>query len=196
MAAMPWEKQFNTDDVLTKAMNAFWAKGYESTSMQDLVSCMGINRGSLYATFGDKRDLFIQALRHYDETHRAATVAALRKLGSPRQAIMAVFAGAIAAAIDQGSRDGCLLINTALELSPHDEEIAAFVSDCLTDMENFFRDMVKQAVARGEVSPDIDPVDTARGLLSLHVGLRVLARSRPEESLLRSIEHQAETLLR
>ena len=155
---MPWDKQFNTDDVLVKAMNAFWARGYESTSMQDLVACMGINRGSLYATFGGKRSLFIQALRRYDETHRAATVASLRKLDSPRQAIMAVFAGAIAAAIDNGSRDGCLLINTALELSPHDEEISAFVSDCLTDMENFFRDMVEQAMARSEVSPDIDPV--------------------------------------
>lgn len=59
MAAMPWEKQFSPDDVLVKAMNAFWARGYESTSMQDLVACMGINRGSLYATFGDKRSLFI-----------------------------------------------------------------------------------------------------------------------------------------
>jgi TetR/AcrR family transcriptional repressor of nem operon len=196
MTAMPWEKQFSTDDVLIKAMNAFWAQGYESTSMQDLVSCMGINRGSLYATFGDKRGLFIQALRRYDETHRAATVATLRKLESPRQAIMEVFAGAIAAAVDHGSRDGCLLINTALELSPHDEEISAFVSGCLTDMENFFRDMIENAVAQDEISPDIDPVETARGLLSLLVGLRVLARSRPEESLLRSIEHQAETLLR
>ncbi len=59
MAAMPWEKQFSTDDVLIKAMNAVWAQGYESTSMQDLVLCMGINRASLYATFGDKRGLFI-----------------------------------------------------------------------------------------------------------------------------------------
>ncbi len=109
---------------------------------------------------------------------------------------MEIFAGAIAAAVDQDSRDGCLLINTALELSPHDEEISAFVSGCLTDMENFFRDMIENAVAQGEISPSIDPVETARGFLSLLVGLRVLARSRPEECPLRSIEHQAETLLR
>ena len=133
---------------------------------------MGINRGSHYATFGDKRGLFIQALRRYDETHRAATVATLRKLGSPRQAIMEVFAGAIAAAIDHSSRDGCLLINTVLELWPHDEEISKFVSGCLADMENFFRDMIENAVAQDEISSDIDPVETARGLLSLLVGLR------------------------
>ena len=65
-AGMPWEKQFDSDAVLDKAMQAFWARGYEATSMQDLVDCMGINRGSLYATFGDKHSLFIQALRRYD----------------------------------------------------------------------------------------------------------------------------------
>lgn len=108
---------------------------------------------------------------------------------------MAAFAGVIAATVDHGSRDGCLLINTALEMSPHDEEISDFVSGCLRDMEKFFHDMVQEAAARNEIPSDIDPVDTARGLLSLFVGLRVLARSRPEESLLRSIENQAEALL-
>ena len=76
---MPWKKQFDTDEALAKAMNAFWARGYEATSVQDLVACMGINRGSLYATFGDNRQLFIQALRRYDAQHREAWVAALEK---------------------------------------------------------------------------------------------------------------------
>ena len=57
---MPWAKSFKTDEALTKAMNAFWARGYEATSMQDLVDCMGIGRGSLYAAFGDKRRLFLR----------------------------------------------------------------------------------------------------------------------------------------
>ena len=71
---MPWEKQFDSDKALTDAMNIFWSRGYESTSMQDLVDSMGINRGSLYATFGSKRSLFLQALRHYDDIHRKAWV--------------------------------------------------------------------------------------------------------------------------
>ena len=82
---MPWEKQFDHDEALSKAMGAFWAHGYEATSMQDLVDCMGVNRGSLYATFG----------------------------------------AAIGAVLDAGSCDGCLMVNTALELSPHDEEVSA-----------------------------------------------------------------------
>jgi len=151
--------------------------------------------GVLYATFGDKQNLFIKALHRYDKMHSAAEVAKLRQLNSPRQAIMAVFDGVIAATIDHGSRDGCLLINTALETSPHDKEISSFVGGCLADMEAFFRDMVEEAVARNEIPRHIDPVDTARGLLGLVVGLRVLSRNRPEESLLRSIEHQAVALL-
>ena len=84
---MPWEKTFDTDEVLGKAMQAFWARGYEATSIQDLLDTMGLNRGSLYATFGDKRSLFIRALRHYDAVHRRAWVVALAQRGSPREAI-------------------------------------------------------------------------------------------------------------
>ncbi|MFP6745576.1 MAG: hypothetical protein VCB77_10365 [Alphaproteobacteria bacterium] len=115
--------------------------------------------------------------------HCAAAVAKQRQLNSPRQAIMAVLDGVIAPTIDRGSRDGCLLINTALTMSPHDNEISSFVGGCLADMEAFFRDMVEEAVARNKIPRHIDPVDTARGLLGLLVGLRVLSRNRPEESL-------------
>ena len=67
---MPWEKSFDTEEALGKAMAAFWARGYEATSMQDLVDCMGIGRGSIYAAFGDKRRLFMRALALYDDRHR------------------------------------------------------------------------------------------------------------------------------
>jgi TetR/AcrR family transcriptional repressor of nem operon len=66
---MPWEKTFDTDVALTKAMEAFWSRGYEATSISDLVERMGINRGSLYDTFGDKRSLFMSALRAYGAVH-------------------------------------------------------------------------------------------------------------------------------
>ena len=121
---MPWQKQFDVDDALSKAMHAFWARGYEATSMQDLVDCMGINRGSLYATFGDKRSLFVQAVRRYDTVHREAWVASLATSAVPRDAIVSVFRDVVASVIETGSRDGCMLVNTALELSPHDSEIA------------------------------------------------------------------------
>ena len=76
---MPWQKSFDSDAALQKAMEAFWARGYEATSMQDLVDCMGLGRGSLYATFGGKRSLFVQALRRYDERHRRDWTARWRR---------------------------------------------------------------------------------------------------------------------
>ena len=192
---MPLEKQFNTDEALGAAMSAFWARGYEATSIQDLVDCMGINRGSLYATFGDKRSLFIQALRRYDAVHRKAWIAALVEAKSPRAAIAGAFEGAISAVLDAGLRDGCLLVNTALELSPHDREISEIVSRGLSEMEGFFREMIETGQEAGEIPPTVAPVDTARSLLGLFIGLRVLARSRPDEALLRSVANQAEALL-
>lgn len=192
---MPWEKQFDHDAALSKAMGAFWAQGYDATSMQDLVDCMGINRGSLYATFGDKRSLFIEALRRYDAMYRKDWTAAVSAGNGPRAAIETVFDQAISAVVKKGSSDGCLLVNTALELSPHDQDISAIVDHGLAEMEAFFRDMIEQGQAVDEIPTHLDLVDTARGLLSLFIGLRVLSRSRPEEPLLRSVAKQATALL-
>ena len=191
---MPWEKSFDTDDVLGKAMAAFWARGYAATSMQDLVECMGIGRGSLYAAFGDKRRLFLRALAHYDDRHRRRWTERLSAFASPRQAILAAFDEVIAATLE-GSRNGCLLINTSLEVSPHDGEIAAVVAQALDGMEAFFRAMVQRGQAAGEMPPALDAAETARGLLALLAGLRVLSRSRPEETLMRAVARQAEVLL-
>jgi len=192
---MPWEKKFNTGEALNEAMHAFWARGYEATSISDLVDCMGVNRGSLYATFGDKRSLFIRVLRHYGALHLHDWVTALTHAHGPRGGILAAFEEAIAAAIEGGSRKGCLLVNTALELSPHDEEISGIVRECLIEMETFFRDMIRQGQVQGEIPAHIDALDTARSLLSLFVAIRVFSRSRPEESLMRSVAKQARALL-
>ena len=192
---MPWEKQFDTDAALDEAMGAFWARGYAATSIRDLVRCMGINRGSLYATFGDKRQLFIRALHRYDTQYRQAWTDALAESHTPKAAILGAFEAAIAAALDAGPRNGCLLVNTALELSPHDPDIAAIVADALGEMESFFRTMIERGQAAGEIPARVDPVDTARALLGLFVGLRVLARSRPEAPLLRALAGQANALI-
>lgn len=192
---MPWEKQFDIDAALGKAMEAFWARGYEATSTQDLVDCMGINRGSLYGTFGSKRELFLKALKRYDHQHREGWLGALAKEPSPRAAIIGVFNGVVESVLKRGARNGCLLVNTSLELSPHDPEIADLVADSLKAVEDFFRSRIAAGQAAGEIAEDLPPRETAQGLLSLFIGLRVLSRSRPEARLLRSIAKQAEALI-
>ena len=192
---MPRTKQFDVDSVLTKAMTAFWKRGYQPTSMQDLVECMGIGRGSIYDTFGGKRSLFVRSLLHYVRRSQTERQALFARSASPAQAILSLFDATIAAVVHGGSRDGCLLTNTALELSPHDPEVAEIVARAFAETEESFRAAIERGMAAGEISGDVDPQRTARSLLCLYIGLRVLVRSRPEESLLRSIESQAKALL-
>ena len=136
---MPWEKQFDIDEGLEHAMRAFWAHGYEATSMQDLVEVMSVNRGSLYATYGDKRSLFLRSLRHYDAVYRTGYLATLERDHSPRQAILAVFDATVELSLHAGGRNGCFLVNTSIELSAHDPEIAEVVAHGLSETEGFFR---------------------------------------------------------
>ena len=192
---MPRHEQFDTDDVLMRAMNLFWRQGYRATSMTDLAKVMGLGRASIYSEFGNKHGLFVRALRHYDKVWRENWLADLTKSSSPREAILDVFEAAIDACLADGSRDGCLLINTALELSPHDPEVADIVTRAFTEMEAFFRTSVERGKALGEIRDTVAEERTASALLGLFIGLRVLVRSRPEEPLLRSIMQQAEDLV-
>ena len=193
---MPRKKQFGVDDVMQKAMVAFWDHGYKATSLQDLVECMGINRASLYDTFGDKYTLFIDTLHNYNRVYAKPFFAEKMKTYSPRQAIIGLFQEVSTRVLKGEERNGCFIINTALELSPHDEKVAKIVSQTFAQIErNFFRKLIERGQASGEISKSVVPITTARALLSQFIGLRVLSRSRPEKALLQSISNQVEALL-
>jgi len=174
---MPWEKSYNQAEVLDRAMRAFWARGYRATSMSDLVAVTGINRGSIYAGFEDKRGLFLDALRHYDRKHRHEFLETVALKHAPRDAIIAAFETAAHPPVD--APGGCLLVNTALEVSPHDAQVGAFVSDALQAVEDFFRARIEAAQAEGSIRADLSATDTASALLGLFLGLRVLMRGGP-----------------
>jgi TetR/AcrR family transcriptional repressor of nem operon len=117
-------KAFDPEEVLARATALFWRKGYEATSVADLVEALGINRGSLYGTFKDKRALFLAALERYDEREIGATVRHLRNtLGPGRERIQSLFDNFIRAVEERGDRRGCLVCNTAVELAAVDPEI-------------------------------------------------------------------------
>lgn len=119
-------KAFDPEDVLDRATALFWRKGFEATSVADLVESLGINRGSLYSTFGDKRTLFLAALERYDEREIGAVVRHLRLAPGPgRERIQSLFDEIIRAVEERGDRRGCLVCNTAVELAPSDPEIEA-----------------------------------------------------------------------
>ncbi len=188
---MPWVKSFNVDKTLDDAMRIFWSRGYEATSIQDLVQEMGINRGSLYDTYGDKRALFIAALQHYDKRYRKTRLAKLEREHSPKGAIEALFVDWIHLVTTDADRRGCFLTNAASELSAHDTEVGAIVATSQKETEQFFRRLIKRGQAIGEIDKGLDATQTARLLLAALIGLLVLARSRPERMLLKSIASSA-----
>ena len=192
---MPWEKSFDTDLALSKAMKVFWSKGYDATSMTDLTKAMQINKGSLYNAFGGKRPLFVKAILKYDLENRRKTLAQLEAQDDPMTAFGTMFDGLIKQSLSDKEKKGCLLVNTALELPSHDAETRAIVTSGLQDFEDFFRRGVEIAQKRGQVTATIDAQSAAKGLMALVVGLRVLARGVFDESGLWAIKHQAMRLL-
>jgi len=191
---MPWEKSFNEQSAIENAMRIFWEKGYEATSIADLIEGTGVNRGSLYNAFGGKRQLFVQSLRMYDVETRKAFLAELENLDNPRQAFATLFDTLIEQAQIDNQKKGCFLVNTSLEFSTHNDEIKNIVIQGFTEFEAFFRRGIEVSQARGEMPLTLDQSATAKALLSLVVAIRVLGRGAYDESALRAIASQAARL--
>lgn len=193
---MPRKKQFGIQEVKEKAMVAFWDNGYRATSLQDLVEAMGINRASLYDTFGDKYTLFLETLHSYNDKYVKPYIAERIRTHSPRQAVVGMFDD-ICDRVQAGEdRNGCFIINTALELSPHDKEVSKIVNRTFAYIEkNFFRKMIIRGQASGEIAKSVVPTSASRILLSLFLGLRVLSRNQPEKVVLNAIKDQVAALL-
>ncbi len=188
-------RAFDEGAALDAAIQCFWSRGYEATSVRDLANAMGIGGPSLYNTFGDKRTLYRQALDHYVERGFCDRVRRFESELAPRAAIGAFFDEIIELSLADDQRKGCLIVNSALELAPHDPEFQAALADVLRDMEAFFHRCIKAGQDTGAINASLPADDLARMLLGLLMGLRVLARSRPEPELLRGLVRPALALL-
>ncbi len=192
---MPWAKNFDVDQTLDKAMRLFWRRGYEATSVQDLVDGMGINRGSIYNTYGDKRKLFIAALNRYDSECRKTRLEGLERQHTPKNAINSLFQSWIERVMSDSDNSGCFLTNTALVLAAHDDVVGNIVANSQYEIERFFRRMVLAGQQEGEISITLSPEKTAHSLLAALIGLLVLARSRPDRELLKSVAEGAMAII-
>ena len=159
-------------------MRLFWKQGYMQTNYDDLVRATGVNRASLYAAFGDKKAIFIAALKMFDERRRSK-FARWRKL-PPEEALTAFFADTVQEAGRRRGDCGCFMTNTALELAPHDPEIRNIVTNSQRDIATFLETSIAEARENGAIDRAIDPHQAACMLLATLLGMRVLARSRPE----------------
>ncbi|WP_210877756.1 TetR/AcrR family transcriptional regulator [Roseovarius autotrophicus] len=189
------QRIYEPDKVVDSAIAAFWARGFEATSINDLVAATGVNRASLYAGFEDKRGLFLASITRYDDRQRRGFLERLARDLPPRDAILAAF-DAAATPPAPGQPGGCLLVNTALELAPHDAEIRDLVQDAFAGVQAFFRGRIEAGQATGAIPQGIDAARTAQTLLGLFMGLRVLMRAGiPSDAAPAAITSQARALL-
>ena len=188
-------REFDEDTVLDAAVQCFWKQGYEATSVRDLVAHTGITAASLYNAFGDKRSLYGKALDHYVEASIADRIRRCETL-PPCRAIEVFFEEIVKRSLSDRDRKGCLLVNAALDVAPHDPGFRRVVAAVLVEIEAFFLACVKAGQADGAITSSLSAETLAQHLLGVLMGIRVLARVRPERALLEGVLAPALALLR
>ncbi|MGW2474782.1 TetR/AcrR family transcriptional regulator [Streptomyces sp. NPDC001665] len=189
-------KEFDPEAALQAALELFWQRGYEATSMADLVEHLGIGRASIYATFGNKHELFLKAMDRYAEGRDPLLLAELSQPGPALPAVRAVVRRMAGEATSLEARlQGCLITNTASELAPHDPAAARRVEISWEHLETPLHSALIRAQAQGELSDDRDPRALARMLLVLLQGIRVVGKASSDPARVRDAAEQALSLL-
>jgi TetR/AcrR family transcriptional repressor of nem operon len=174
--------EFDRPTAVNRALALFWRQGYQATSLADLLPAMGISRGSFYAAFGDKRGFFIECL----DLWAARTLQLLNDQRNglpPIDALQKFFERSVAEALGPKVNWGCMLVNTVLEMSGVDDELATRASTHMADMERIFQDSLQDAGATPAQAEKM-----AAMLMLFNEGIRVSSRRRlPEAQQLQSI---------
>ncbi|MGY2283189.1 TetR/AcrR family transcriptional regulator [Pseudomonas gingeri] len=189
-------REFDEAGALEVAIRCFWIRGYEATSVRDLAQAMGITGASLYNAYGDKRALFGRALDHYIQNGFCERSARLEQQLPPREAVLAFFDEIIERSLSDPEHKGCFIVNAALEVAPHDPEFKALLAKVQEGMEDFFLRCIRAGQAQGSIDAAQSADDLARLCLGVLMGLRVLARSRPERALLEGLVRPLFALLK
>lgn len=170
-------REFNAEQALDQAMEVFWSRGYEATSLQDLIGAMEISKSSFYEAFGSKRELFLSAIGHYIDTRTESVVKLLDEEDSGKAAIEKLFRIIMETETPSGEVRGCFLCNCAVEISQRDPEAAAHVARGMDRIEEAFYRAVVRGQEAGEIPAGRDPRALARFLVSSENGLIVMAKA-------------------
>lgn len=170
-------RRYDPEEALDRAVEVFWERGYGDTSVQDLVDATGVQRYGLYESFGDKRELFLAALRRYERVWITGILGSLESEDASLPELLAFFERLKAAPPHRDSPDGCLLCNTATELGGEDADADAVVQEYVQRLHSVFRAALERAVARGEVGGEIEPVRYSQFLAGVVLGVGVHKRT-------------------
>jgi len=169
-------------------MRQFWERGYRATSVDDLVRATGVKPGSLYSAFpGGKHALLMGSLERYSKLVVPQKLGDLDGPGASVAQVRAYFDGLVRDLLSPEGRQGCLLVNSAIENAATDPEVAAVVRGHLARLERCFAAALRTAIRRGEVPASVDPASRAKGLVATSQGLMVIGKANPDEEVLRAV---------
>ena len=188
-------KAFDEERAIDRAVDCFWSHGYEATSVRDLGEAMGIGGASLYNAFGDKRALFAKCLERYANRSSRERMARIEEKHFPKEAIRTFLGEIIERSLKDPDCKGCLLVNSALDVAPHDAKVGKAVAGYLDEIRDFFRRNIEAARRAGTVPKAIDADSVSGHLLGVLMGIRALTRVKPDRKLLESVARPALALL-
>ena len=192
----PRPRSFDEDVVLSRAKDIFWQKGFEATSMQNLVDHMQIGRQSLYNTFGDKHTLYMRALRLYDQTSHDEALGRLADEDAGLEAVTSFLTEVVDVLTGQEDRRACFMINAILELAPRDPEVCALGINFRSKLVASLESALTRAHQRGEIAANIDPASMAKALAHTAMGMSVTWKAGATPEDLRVIAEMALACMR
>lgn len=173
---MARSREFDEQKVLDTAKELFWEKGYHAVSTQDLIEAFGISRSSMYSAYKDKRSLFILALQHYRHTSAKAMTDAMKMEKPVKRKISELLDVILLDSISDPKSKGCFMVNTAIELAPHDTEILTLIQENRADIIFALNEAIQTGIDKGELIGSKKPKALAVYFYNLINGLRVEAK--------------------
>ncbi|MFG2359031.1 TetR/AcrR family transcriptional regulator [Streptomyces sp. NPDC048521] len=184
-------REFDTERAVEAAMNVFRRKGYDGTSVQDLIDATGVGRGSLYAAFGSKEGVYLAAMDLYRERYAVPMIELLRGGAPARELLREVLVATVDEIVGDGGRRACLIVGAAVERVARDQEVAAHVRSTTASLEGALSQVIAEAQADGQLPGTQDARDLARYLIVTMHGLRVMGAIQPDRKSLMAVAEAA-----
>lgn len=192
---MARQREFDEKQVIETATNLFWKKGYNAVSTQDLIDAFGISRSSMYGAYKDKRSLFIIALEHYRDTASQGMINLLNENKSFKETIALLLSQLIKDTITDNDNKGCFIVNTAIELAPHDKDILEIIQENRKNIITALSKSIEKGIENGEIKSNQNPKSIANYFYNLINGLRVDAKVHKDKNNYKEIVEIALSVL-
>jgi TetR/AcrR family transcriptional regulator, transcriptional repressor for nem operon len=192
---MARQREFDEKNVIETATNLFWKKGYNAVSTQDLIDAFGISRSSMYGAYKDKRSLFILALQHYRQTTSQGMINVLNENKSFKETISQLLTELIKDTVSDIDNKGCFIVNTAIELAPHDTEILKIIKENRENIVKALTISIEKGMENGEIKTNQNPKSLANYFYNLINGLRVDAKVHKDKNNYKEIVEIAMSVL-